>query len=405
MQHVNKQIQRSGDIQGVNPEILRWARETAGLTSKEAVRKIGLRDTKYSSAASHLNALENGTRKPTRSQLFKMAKHYHRALLIFYLDNPPPKPAKRGVDFRSLPTNYDDSTSKFLDVLLRDLRVRKSMVKAVLENEDETKRLSFVGAKKMREGKSAVLQYLQELLNVSREQYRSNSSPEKAFSMLRNAAEKLGIFVLLQSNLGSYHTKINLEVYRGFVIADSIAPFIVINNQDAVPARSFTLLHELVHLLLGDTGISGLPGGDEYEKFCNDVAGSFLLSPDELGILDFKNSTDIKTKVDQISKFANARNLSRTMVTYAAYREGLIGQNTYSELSQMFRAQWLRTRQIRSEKSGFAPPIVVRRHSLGNKLIELMRITTNDGSLTTTKAARVLGIKPQQVQSILATTP
>ena len=44
MQHVNKQIQRSGDIQGVNPEILRWARETAGLTSKEAAKKIGLRD-------------------------------------------------------------------------------------------------------------------------------------------------------------------------------------------------------------------------------------------------------------------------------------------------------------------------------------------------------------------------
>lgn len=403
MQHVNKQIQCSGDIQGVNPEILRWARETAGLTSKEAVRKIGLRDTKYSSAASHLKALENGTRKPTRSQLVKMAKHYHRALLIFYLDNPP-KPAKPGLDFRSLPTNYDDSTSKFLDVLLRDLRVRQSMVKAVLEDEDETKRLSFVDAKKMHEGKSAVLQYLQELLNVSREQYRSNSSPEKAFSMLRNAVEKLGIFVLLQSNLGSYHTKINLEVYRGFVIADSIAPFIVINNQDAVPARSFTLLHELVHLLLGDTGISGLPGGDEHEIFCNDVASSFLLSPDELGILDFKDSTDIKTKVDQISKFASARHLSRTMVTYAAYREGLIGQNTYSELSQMFRAQWLRTRQIRSEKSGFAPPIIVRRYSLGNNLIELIRRTTNDGSLTTTKAARILGVKPQQVQSIVATT-
>ena len=147
MQHLNKQIQRSGDIQGVNPEILRWARETAGLTSKEAAKKIGLRDTKYSSAASHLKALEKGTRNPTRSQLVKMAKHYHRALLIFYLENPP-KPAKRGVDFRSLPTNYDDSTSKFLNVLLRDLRVRQSMVKAVLEDEDETKRLSFVGEKK-----------------------------------------------------------------------------------------------------------------------------------------------------------------------------------------------------------------------------------------------------------------
>ena len=403
MQHVNKQIQRSGDIRGVNPEILLWARETAGLTKKEAAKKIGLRDTNFSSAASHLNALENGTRKPTRSQLFKMAKHYHRALLIFYLDNPP-KPAKPGVDFRSLPTNYEDSSSKFLDVLLRDLRVRQSMVKAVLEDEDETKRLSFVGAKKMHEGKSAVLQYLQELLNVSREQYRSNSNPEKAFSMLRNAVEKLGIFVLLQSNLGSYHTKINLEVYRGFVIADSIAPFIVINNQDAVPARSFTLLHELVHLLLVIQESVGYQAAMSMKNSAMMSLAVFFLSPDELGILDFKDSTDIKTKVDQISKFASARHLSRTMVTNAACREGLIGPDTYSEISQMFRAQWLRTRQIRSEKSGFAPPTVVRPYSLGNNLIELIRRTTNDGSLTTTKAARILGVKPQQVQPIVATT-
>ena len=35
----------------VNPDILRWARETAGLTLEEAARKLAIRDTQTAMAA------------------------------------------------------------------------------------------------------------------------------------------------------------------------------------------------------------------------------------------------------------------------------------------------------------------------------------------------------------------
>jgi hypothetical protein len=56
------------------------------------------------------------------------------------------------------------------------------------------------------------------------------------------------VFVLLVGDLGSHHSPLSQEVFRGFALADKRVPFIVINDQDAKTARSFTLIHELTHI-------------------------------------------------------------------------------------------------------------------------------------------------------------
>ena len=85
---------------GINPEIMVWARETAGLTRQEAARKLGFRDSSRSTAADKLAAIEYGEKEPSRPQLVKMAGQYHRPLLTFYLSKPPAQGA-RGADFRA----------------------------------------------------------------------------------------------------------------------------------------------------------------------------------------------------------------------------------------------------------------------------------------------------------------
>ena len=69
----------------VNPAILVWARETAGLTRQEAVRKIGIGDSRDTTAVDKLAALERGDKDPTRPVLLKMVRQYRRPLLTFYL--------------------------------------------------------------------------------------------------------------------------------------------------------------------------------------------------------------------------------------------------------------------------------------------------------------------------------
>ena len=36
-------------------------------------------------------------------------------------------------------------------------------------------------------------------------------------------------------NLGSHHTDLEVEVFRGFALADDFAPFVVVNPKDSAP--------------------------------------------------------------------------------------------------------------------------------------------------------------------------
>ena len=150
------------------------------------------------------------------------------------------------------------------------------MVRAILEDEEEIEPLTFVNSLDMAEGVPATMMSIQKTLRVDLAEFRAQDSAEKAFSLLRGRAEAAGIFVLLIGNLGSHHTAIDLDTFRGFALADPIAPFVIINDQDAKPAWSFTLLHEAAHLALGATGVSGVSADVEIERFCNDVAGEIL---------------------------------------------------------------------------------------------------------------------------------
>ena len=114
------------------------------------------------------------------------------------------------------------------------------MVRALLEDEEEASPLDFVGSRTIGDGRAAVLDVLRSLFKVRLADYRRQSNAGAAFELLRSRAEEEGIFVLLKSDLGSYQTAIALEVFRGFSIADNIAPFIVINERDARAAWTFT---------------------------------------------------------------------------------------------------------------------------------------------------------------------
>ena len=381
----------------VNPEILLWARKTAKLTPEQAVEKLRIHDARGVAAVHRLAGYETGKAAPTRALLVRMAQHYRRPLLAFYLPAPP-QSKERGVDFRATPESGQAADSAIVDALLRDVRARQSMIRAVLEDEDEAQPLPFVGAATLAAGKEAVLAKLQALLGVDRSHYRAQSDADSAFRLLRTRAEAARIFVLLKGNLGSHHTAIDVQVYRGFVIADEVAPLIVINDGDAKTAWSFTLLHELVHLLLGQTGISGAPADTPVERFCNEVAGDFLLAADELDGLDLRRAgSDVTEMGSLIGKFARERHLSRLMVAYVALRHGRIGSEQYGKLATLFR----HNRQ--SVRTGGTGPnyYVIRRHRLGNALLQLTKRMMGAGALTTSKAAKILGVKPTSVPTLI----
>src|SRR4051794_15141819 len=119
----------------VKPEILVWARETAGFTISQAAAAIGLKDGKNQSAADKLASLESGESPPSRPQLVRMAQKYRRPLVTFYLDEPPRR-GDRGEDFRSVPDRQAAPEAR-VDALVRDIRARQATVRDLIL-EDET---------------------------------------------------------------------------------------------------------------------------------------------------------------------------------------------------------------------------------------------------------------------------
>jgi Zn-dependent peptidase ImmA (M78 family) len=387
----------------VKPEILRWARETAGLSLGQAATAVGIKDTKEIRAVDRLADLEEGRAAPSRALIAKMAEKYRRPLLTFYLDAPPRK-GDRGEDFRSIPDRHTGFEA-LVDALLRDVRARQDAIRDLLLEDEDNQPLSFIGSMKMSVGVDAVLASIRDVLKIDLVSYRRQPTPEKAFAYLRSQAEAKGLFVLLLGNLGSHHTAIDVEAFRGFALADPIAPFVVINDQDSVAAWSFTLLHELAHLWLGQSGVSGRSPDLQIEQFCNDIAASFLLPSQELPSIGVSLRTKADAAIELINKFSSANKLSSTMVAYRLYRASLLSKENWQALTRLFLASWRKGRDAKREreKDKDGPNYyVVRRHRLGSALIQTVGRALESGALTPTRAGNILGVKPRSVAPLLS---
>ncbi len=388
----------------VNPKILIWARETAGLSPEEAVKKLDINDARGVAALDRLDALEAGEHAPSRPILVKMAKHYRRPLLTFYLPEIPRK-GDRGEDFRTLPEPIRETEAGLVDAVVRDIRARQALVRSALEAADEAEALRFIGSMDRKQGVAAVVASIEQALDFDRDVFRSKAQLQQSFAYLRALTEVTGIFVLLVDNLGSWHTTISVEAFRGFALADDVAPFVAVNANDSPGAWSFTLVHELAHLWIGATGVSGGTGERAIERFCNDVASEFLLPQAEVAALDITDATPFAEAMAQITYFATERNFSSTMVAYKLHRVGAFGFDRFQELKAAYRQAFLGRKAAEKErnadKSGGPPYHIVRKHRVGTTLIRFVERMMHEGNLSTTKAGKVLGVGAHNVHALL----
>jgi Zn-dependent peptidase ImmA (M78 family) len=389
----------------VNPEILRWARTTAGLPPEVAAHKLQLKDARGVSGTERLAALEDGAERPSAAMLRRMADQYRRPLVSFYLKTAP-RTGDRGEDFRTLPEQHEPVDNALLDALLRDLKTRQAVLRAALEDDEDTRPLAFIGSVTLEASVRAVARAITTTIGFSRDAFRATPNPEVAFKTLRARVEDVGIYVLLVGNLGNHFTAFSVSSFRGIALADPIAPFVAINANDATTARSFTLLHELAHLWLGASGVSG-PATAEIaiERFCNDVASEMLLPATELDALTLPGTYSMGGVTAAIDVFATEHNVSRSMVAYKLYRRRRLNRDQWQGIQEHYRELWMQQRKRRQGQragaSGGPNPNVVAHSWLGPALVGTTQLLLRSGDLSTTKAGQVLGVKPTRVGKIL----
>ncbi|EOG1933966.1 XRE family transcriptional regulator [Providencia stuartii] len=374
-----------------NPKMLIWAREQAGLSLQDAAKKLGLK-------VSRLSDFESGEKVPTSNQLNNIAKIYHRPLISFYLEKPPIV-ASKGEDFRTIYNAPDPMEDAAVNTLIRNVHVRQSIVREAMIDSDSAIALSYVGSMKNNMPIKEAASYVIECFNIDIDIYRKQKDAHSAFNFLRKTIEDKGIFVLLLGNLGSHHSDIPVSYFRGFALSDDIAPFIVINDNDSKYAWSFTLLHELVHILIGSTGVSNNNIDNITEKYCNDVASQILLPDNDFIPINNVSGFTTEEVIEKISEFSSVFNVSSTMIAYRLYVSGKISRDNWEYISDVFFKKWLSAKEEKKQKSKSSGGTyyITKKHKVGNALSNLVKKSIIDGVLTETKAGKVLGVSPGNV--------
>lgn len=255
----------------VNPRVLRWARERAGLGLADLQGKFP-----------KLADWEAEAIQPTMKQLEKFAKQTRVPFGFLFLPEPPEMPLPFA-DFRTVENSRRGGVSPELLDSIHLMQRRQAWLREE-QIEVGAEPLGFIGSANLSDDPAALGREMRRMLGLDESWARQVPNWTAAVGELRKAIEKLGVMAVVNGIVGNNtHRRLDLDEFRGFALIDPYAPLIFVNGADAKSAQMFTLAHELAHLWLGEAGegLSGFkgvqPGGSDVERFCDQAAAEFLV--------------------------------------------------------------------------------------------------------------------------------
>lgn len=274
-------------IVDVEPSVVKRIREMAGWKASEVAERIRV-------PASEISDIEAGRRRPTLTQLRGMANAFDYPVTVFFLTEPPeqdtqPKDLRAGTSRSGV---FDKETI----LAIRKTRYLQSLGAEMSKNLGRPVRAKVKRASLSDDPKAAASKY-RSTMGLGG-QVRKSKDASSLFGYLRAKIERMNILV--------FKFAMPMHDARGFTLSDEQPAVIVVNSSDSPEGRLFTLVHELGHVLLGDTSIDLPEEGraqHERERWCNDFASSLLL-PDSVAKELFdgqENPTDTET-LERMSK-------------------------------------------------------------------------------------------------------
>lgn len=260
----------------INTDMLTWARERSGISVPDFARRCGISEER-------LREWESGERKLTFNQAMRFAEKAHVPFGYLFLAKPPeevlPIP-----DLRTLEGQGVQRPSAELLDLVKLMMQRQEWYREYLQ-QHFAQANPYVGRASYSDSVESIVEDIRACLGV--EPHPTRGKWDDYYRDLVQRIESLGILVMRQGNLGHHSRPLNVEEFRGFAIVDEYAPIIFVNHSDALGARLFTLIHELCHIWIGQSGISD---GDtnthrQEEVLCNAVAAEFLVPAQEFRAL------------------------------------------------------------------------------------------------------------------------
>ena len=381
----------------IKPELLLWARETAGLGVGEAAAKLA-------QPQHRLESWERGDSRPTIKQLETIARVYKRPFEVFYLPEPPKDFQPLQHDFRRLPGKVAGVQSAELRYEIRQAHTRREVALELYEGTDEEPpRFSLEAA--LTDDPERVGHSIHTALATG--SHPKWAGPYDSFNFWRSKLENAGILVFQA-------LKIDRAEMRGFSINERPLPVIVLNIKDSPAARTFTMVHELVHLMLRESGLCDLteeqakrtPEMMRIERFCNMVAGATLVPRHEL-------LGDPRVRAKGVGRTAwsddELRPIARKfgVSPLALLRRLLIFERTTTTFYQQKHAESeKRNTEAEDNKGrdggGFAPPDRIAVSTAGPLFVRLVLTNYHQDAITASAVSDFLSVRLKWLNKIEA---
>ncbi len=376
----------------VDPSLLIWARESAGLSDAKVASKIGVDKEK-------IKAWENGVVHPSIAQLRRLAKIYKRALAIFFLPEPPrdfmPMRDFRRIADRSQP---EEISPALRDEIRRVLEIHEAAVSLYKDYEEEEAPLFHISGE-MSDDPDTLAVKLRESLGISYHQQVAWRDPFTALGHWRSAVENLGVLVLQVSG-------IDLNEIRGFAVDNETLPMICVNASDTPNGRIFTLIHEFVHIVLREGGLCEWEHPEvqsqenaKFEAFCNRVAGAVLVP--EINLM--QEPVVQLNRGNQIWQDQDIRSLSRkfSVSREVILRRLVIVGSASESFYRQKRAELLE--EYSSLKKSVSFPVPYERrvvNATGNVFVRLVFDSYHNRRLSLAEVSSLIGVRIKHLPAI-----
>jgi Zn-dependent peptidase ImmA (M78 family) len=253
----------------IQPQLLRWACERAGVDRADVEQKFP-----------QFQAWETGAAQPTLKQLESFARATYTPIGYLFLPEPPvekiPIP-----DFRTPSNERIGHPSPDLLDTIYVCQQRQEWFRNYARTTGE-KPLAFVGSACVQDEVIAAAARIRTALGFDINQRRQMPTWTDALRHFIEQADGLGILVMCNGVVhNNNYRHLDPKEFRGFAMADDLAPLVFVNGADTKAAQMFTLAHELAHIWLGQSAVSDsqptiLPD-EQVERWCNQVAAELLV--------------------------------------------------------------------------------------------------------------------------------
>lgn len=362
----------------IKPELIRWARERAGRSPVDLRKEFA-----------KIELWERGEAMPTFNQLEDFARAVHVPIGYLFSDTPPeeriPIP-----DLRTMGGEQPGPPSPdLLDVIYLCQR-RQAWYRDYARSVGEEPR-RFVGSTTTSAPIKETASKIRQALGFDLKARAACPTWTEALRRFIEQAEEMGVLVMVSGVVASNNRrKLDPEEFRGFALADDLAPLVFINGADTRAAQMFTLAHEIAHLWLGESALSDVSPASapshDIERWCNQVAAELLVPIEEI-----RNNLPPTGPLDALENLARRFKVSTLVILRRLFDAGAISEGTFREEYDQ-RLALLRGLP-RSSGGNF---YLTQEARASRRFVHALVVSTLEGHTLYREAFQLLGIKKER---------